>query len=89
MDLFRRLEKIRQKPVRERKKIMAFWIIVIMALIVGAWLSIGPFSLPKKAGSKDKTPPPWTILKNTITDQYKNIKENYNKNGINNEVYQK
>lgn len=74
------IKQIQQRSIEGRKQIFVITMIVLMSLVFIVWIfGLGyRFSSNNKKNIKEKeTIQPFTILKNTFVDTYKNINESF------------
>jgi len=75
--VFRYIEKLQKKPEHVKRWIAVFITIFLFLIIVSVWLSIDNTSfVNKKESNINKTPPPFTVLKDTFGELFGNMGDN-------------
>ncbi|MBI2610192.1 hypothetical protein HYW53_03375 [Candidatus Giovannonibacteria bacterium] len=86
MGLIDKIEDLRQKPERTRKKVLFLTVGLCMILVLTFWvsnLSFGKNKIAKNAG--DSQPSPWAVLRKTFQSGISDFKAKFQTG----EVYQK
>lgn len=75
MNFFEKLEKVREKPVAAKKRILALVLFFSMALVIGFWLSLFKFGGFSSAKTQNPGPRPWEVVKETFKSSKEELKK--------------
>ncbi len=74
MAFFDKLEKLRERPVHERKRVLFVSMAISMAAVIAIWFSLLKFSASESKEPAIKAPSPWQVIKNIFDTSKKEIK---------------
>ena len=86
MGFFENLERVRQKPERERKRIAILAVITLTAIIAVIWIRTLRFGEPEK--SSHNAPGPLRVIGAVFGEGAKSIKETFTREVASSTMYQ-
>ena len=86
MGFFENLERLRQKPERERKRIAILTVITLTAIIAILWIRTLRFGEPEK--STRNAPGPLRVIGAIFGESAKSIKETFSREVASSTIYQ-
>lgn len=72
MGFFEKLEKIREKPVAYRQRVLVSSLIISMTLIIALWISLFGFEKNETVSG----PKPWEVIRKTFETSKEEVKKN-------------